>query len=810
MDISASSCNLETRDTVLYRPEACDDCGAIARMVVPATLFRISEPPWLLVEEGFTLAREHEIESLFAIGNGYIGNRGSLAEGSPLSAPATFLAGIFEHSDQPGSIPQLMTLPDWTEVRVWIDDHPLSMQEGEIIEHRRILDFARGVLWREWRHRDKNGRVTRLLAFRLTSLADRHLLLQSVIVVAENYSATMRFESSIEVPRSALPAPSRWKARRSPERPNVLPLALKCPGRDIEIAFGAASQLLTTTASVGERLVEMDERHIVERFQLKVTVGTECHLHRLVSVYSSRDLEDPFDAAVAHVNRVLPSRISEAVSAHETAWNSRWQHSDIRVEGDDSLQRALRFAVYHLISAANPEDSHVSIGARALTGEAYKGHVFWDTEIFMLPFYTYTDPACARALLTYRYHTLEAAREKARRAGFAGAMYPWESADTGEETTPRAVIAPSGEVISVLNGELEIHITADIAYAVWQYWQGTGDDDFFAQFGSEITLETARFWASRGRMEADGRYHLRQVIGPDEYHENVDDNTFTNLMAAWNLVRGAEAAGWLRAKRPDRWRELEHRLQLSDQELRMWSHLAEVMYTIFDPKTLLYEQFAGYYQKEAIDLKKFEPRTAAMDVILGHERINHTNVVKQADVVMALYLLWSQIPADVRRANFLYYEPRTGHGSSLSPSMHALVAARLGEAHLAGQYLKQAAQIDLGNNMGNAAGGVHAAAIGGLWQAVVFGLGGLEVDGSGLSFTPHLVESCRQLAFPFRWRERQLEVAITHHKLQVAVQGPGPLQLRVAGGAETLAQPGHTYVVERANRGWSSWHRLDS
>ncbi len=809
MNFPASSRNVETDETVLYRPEAGQLASSEARTTVPPTLFRISERPWLLVEEGFTLAREHEVESLFAIGNGYVGNRGSLAEGSPLSAPATFLAGVFEHPDKPGAVPQLLTLPDWTGVRVWIDDRPLNMQDGEILEHRRILDFRRGLLWREWRHRESNGRITRVLAFRLTSLADRHLLFQSVILTAENYSATLRFESSIEIPPSALPSPSpAWKTRRSPERTNVLPLALRCPGRDIEVAFGAASQLLSSTATTGERQIEIDERRIVERFNIRAGIGTQCHLHRVISIYTSRDLKDPLEAAIAHVNRVLPSNIFPAIAAHEAQWNARWAGSDVQVEGDETLQQALRFAEYHLISAANPEDTHVSIGARALTGEAYKGHVFWDTEIYMLPFYTFTHPPSARALLAYRYHTLDAARDKARLSGFRGAMYPWESADTGEETTPRAVIAPNGEVISVLNGEMEIHITADVAFAIWQYWQATGDDDFFVEMGAEIMLETARFWASRGNLEDDGKYHIRHVIGPDEYHENVDDNAYTNLMAAWNLRRGHEAARWLQQRWPDHWRELESRLRFTKDEVENWPRLADAMFTAFDPKTLLYEQFTGYYNKEPIDLKKYEPRSAAMDVILGHERINQTNVVKQADVVMALYLLWDELPADVRLANFHYYEPRTGHGSSLSPSMHALVAARLGDIQVARKYLKQASEIDLGNNMGNAAGGVHAAAIGGLWQAVVFGFAGLQVHSDGLSFTPRLLEHWRRLSFPIQWRNRQLHVIMESEKLSISVKGTEPLKLRIIGNPEILAAPDHEYVAERRDGSWSAWRDL--
>src|SRR5205823_622224 len=211
----------------------------------------------------------------------------------------------------------------------------------------------------------------------------------------------------------------------------------------------------------------------------------------------------------------------------------------------------------------------------------------------------------------------------------------------------------------------------------WQYWQNTGDDEFLVRFGAEIMLESARFWASRGTTEVDGFYHIRHVIGPDEYHEDVDDDAYTNLMAAWNLRRGAETANLLQERWPDRWQELAGPLQLSDEEVSTWQKLAARMFIPFDRKTLLYEQFSGYYNKEAIDLKRYEPRSAAMDTILGHERIQKTNIVKQADVVLATFLLWDEIGAEVGVANFRYYEPRTGHGSSLSPSIHALVAARI-------------------------------------------------------------------------------------------------------------------------------------
>jgi len=770
---------------------------------------RTSDPKWLLVEEGFTLDREHEIESLFSIANGYVGTRGSLAEGCALSAPATFVAGVFEQLDRPGSVPELMTLPDWTSLRIWIDDQPLSMQHGELMEHRRILDLHRGIFWREWRQRDPEGRITRIVAFRLASLVDRPLAVSSVRLTAENHSSLVTFESDIELASCAVPLLSPdWKAESNCARPNVVPLAMRPSGRDTVVAMSLSSQVLNSASVNGRRALDVNERHLNERCEVRVAVGMDCQLDRLISIYTSRSSIRPFERVMRHLKGVIRRGVPEAVTAHVAEWESRSRDTDIEVEGDDAIQKALRFAGYHLIAAANPDDGRVSIGARALTGAAYKGHVFWDTEIYMLPFYIFTHPPSARTLLEYRYHTLNAARDKARAFGFRGAMFPWESADTGEEVTPRTVIAPNGEVLNILNGQLEVHITADIAFAVWQYWQAVGDDEFLLLYGAEIMQESARFWASRGTMEA-GTYHIRHVIGPDEYHPDVDDNAYTNLMAAWNLRTAARTACLLQQRWPERWRELAARLQITDNELKSWEQLADRMFTGFCPETLLFEQFSGYFNKEEFDLKSVEPRSAAMDLILGHERVQQTNIVKQADVALAMYLLWDEFGSDVHAANYRYYEPRTGHGSSLSPSIYALIAARLGDHRLAQRYLNQAAEIDLGNNMGNAAGGVHAAALGGLWQAVVFGVAGVKTRSNGLSFAPNLLPRWHRLTFPFKWHGCTLRVSIDLSTIHVSVRGTNLLKLGLAGGPEIDAEPEKQYVAERTELGWKPWRVSD-
>ncbi len=467
------------------------------------------------------------------------------------------------------------------------------------------------------------------------------------------------------------------------------------------------------------------------------------------------------------------------------------------MQGDGPAAQALRFAVYHLNSVANPDDERVSVGARALTGDEYLGHVFWDTEVYLLPFYTLTWPAAARALLLYRFHTLPGAREKALADGWRGAMYAWESADTGEETTPDRVMTPEGNLVDVLSGKLEQHITADVAYAVRQYWLATGDDEFMRVAGAEILLDTARFWASRASLEADRQSHIRDVIGPDEYHEHIDDNAFTNVMARWNIRRGIEVAAWLRAKAQERWTELSTQLDLQESELAAWTSVADTLVTGFDAKTGMFEQFAGYFGLEDIDLAGYADRTMPMDVVLGRERTQRSQVVKQADVVAMLAMQTEDFPQAVRRANFDYYAPRCGHGSSLSRAMHAIAAARLGDVEAALRYFHDSTALDLSDATAGAAGGVHIAALGGLWQVAVFGFAGLAFDADSLRFDPLLPDGWRHLRFAMQWRGRKLHISIdaANGRFAAELRDGAATSLIVRGATHDL-QPGRTLQVD--------------
>src|SRR5690606_20367154 len=500
------------------------------------------------------------------------------------------------------------------------------------------------------------------------SLADRHVLLHVVELKPENYGGRVLLESRIdaEVPLQPLtvPPPALMPLPRASEDSAPARLALRAEGTGAVVALAVESAVHAGGESVLAPRVEASGSRVVERWTLTAEIGRAYRLTRVVAVHTSRDAESPARAAAAHVRRLGPEAADRIEREHAAAWRARWRDADVVIEGDDHAQRAMRFACYHLIGAADPGDERVSIGARLLTGGVYLGHVFWDVEIYMLPFYVYTHPPSARALLMYRYHTLPAAREKARALGWRSALYAWESAMTGEETTPTAVVAPDGVVVPIRNGEQENHISAAVAYGVWQYWRATGDDAFFLDAGAEILLETARFWASRGEWGEDGLYHIRHVIGPDEYHEDVDDSAYTNVMAQWNLERGLEAARLLRERWPERWRVLEDRLGIEPGEPETWGDIAAAMYTGFDPDTGLFEQFRGYHDLEEVDLSALEPSAGPADILLGRERTMRSKVIKQADVVRLLYLLWDRFPPEVRRANFRYYEPRCANGSS--------------------------------------------------------------------------------------------------------------------------------------------------
>jgi trehalose/maltose hydrolase-like predicted phosphorylase len=705
---------------------------------------------WVLAAEGFDVLREAIYESRFSISNGFLGLRAGrvVSRGERWVDPhRAYVAGMFDRPDPERPIPVLVPAAGWQQIRIMLPGGPLVHHPAEAISHRTTLDMRRGVLLTGSRLIDNPAIAVQVRTLHLVSLNERGIGVQVIELKIENGETEVAVEASFEGLGLGL------KLERIEQDLGVW--RTKYSGKRVAMATVLSLQI------DGSEVAPTVPGPFMWSWHWKTRPGQIVCFARLIAV-ARGDTEEADPGRVTREKLGAARRIGwrKVAQEHEAAWSDRWRSSDIEVGGDPTAEQALRFAVYHLNSAANPADERVSIGARGLTGDDYHGHVFWDTEIYLLPFYTFTWPEAARALLMYRFRTIDGARQKAARMGWRGAMYAWESADTGAEATPEQVVGPDGQIIDILCGKQEQHITADIAYAVWQYWQATEDVNFLLEAGAEILLETGRFWSSRAQPEKDGYCHIRGVIGPDEYHEHIDDNAYTNVMARWNIRRALEVAALLRDRRPDQWERLSHGLGLEDAELVRWRTVAETMATGWNSQTGLFEQFAGFFGLEEIDLAGYAGRSVPMDVVLGRERTQRSKVIKQADVVGLLGLLPEEFPDDSGRTNFRYYEPRCSHGSSLSGAMHGLVAARLGDSDLALRYFEHAVAIDMADNHTMIAGGLHMAALGGTWLTAIFGFAGLSLQSDGIAFNPRLPASWRTLKFGIQWRGRHVRIGI--------------------------------------------------
>ena len=753
------------------------------------------DPAWRFEVKGFDPFREREVETWLTVANGETGTRGALEEGSAISTPATFVAGVYGDGTGDPPFRQPVPAPDWTGLRLMVAGSAMTLSNGEIIDHERVLDLRHGVVYRTWRQRLRSGRTVRVRTARFASLADRQLMALRAEATPEDFSGAIVWQSAIGVTHAGGPTrETEFEILDDP--PGMI---ARTRGRN-----GGGHVLAVTTNPAPGSPVARTPQQARDVIGGRLEPGDPATVDRLASIVSARTKVPSADVARRALERARRTGYDELLRRHQAAWDAAWDAADLRIDGDAEDQHALRFAIYHMISTAHPGKDTVSIGARGLGGMSYFLHVFWDTEIFVLPFFIYTQPETALTMLKYRYRNLAGAREKASRMGFRGALYPWESADKGVETTPPYGYGPSGEQVPILSGLMEHHISADVAWAVWEYWKATGDDAFMASMGVEMLLETARFWVSRAASDRQGRYHVRVVVGPDEYHEGVDDNAYTNVLARWNIKRALEALAWLEGVDRDRAVELKKRLGTTGSELSTWRRVLDGYVTGFDPETLLYEQFAGFYDMADVPIEKIRPRPMAADLLLGRDVTLVSKVVKQADVVMLCHVLADEIDEATTRANYDYYEPITCHGSSLSPGIHAAVAARLHDIPEATEYFKMAAAIDLADNMGNAAAGLHMATMGGLWQAAVMGFCGIMRRGEALRLDPQLPKAWKRVRMPLRFRGSRLGLDVRARKDGVDVgitveDAPVTLQL---DGVEREFSPGRHQLRRRGGGPW--------
>ncbi len=537
--------------------------------------------PWNIDEKTFDPKKLHSHETVYTIGNGYFGTRGTFEEDYPRANPGTLLWGVFDKISVGKE--ELANVPDWLIIKLFVNGERFRLDRGKILDYQRTLDMEHGILRRTVRWESPAGVRIRVTSERFASLADEHVGAIRYSVTAEEQPTT---GENIDV--------FLWAAfNMAVGNYDLMHWEPVEQGRDDELvwlhtqtrhSYVQLVQTMSFTTQAWNFNKELIRSDIAPSIRLygSLAAGETVTAEKIVVMYTSRDVVDPLKSALAHHHEIMDISAAESVPdkqyelliegtiqarpckyvdafetllvEHKKAWERYWEISDILIEGDDKAQQATRYNIYQLRISASSHDSRYSIAAKGLTGFGYRGHVFHDTEIFMLPYFIYVHPDIARNLLMYRYRLLPGARAKAKQNGYEGAQYPWESTLDGGETTPDAIIHPeSGELIPVLNGRLELHITASIAHAVWQYWQIAGDDEFMQKYGAEILLSTAEFWGSRVEWHPEREdYEITDVIGPDEWHEHVNNNAFTNYMARWNIQIALDALQWSLLARCDR------------------------------------------------------------------------------------------------------------------------------------------------------------------------------------------------------------------------------------------------------------------
>ena len=716
---------------------------------------------WLISQEKYEPGANLDWESRFCLASGYMSSRGSEICGTSRPAlPATYVHGVFDRSE--AFMRELVNLPDWARLKVYVNCVPVGV-DGKISDYLRVLDLKNGLLAARYTvDLGEDGRVL-VETVKLLSRAHPQCGLIRLYLTPLDRDLLFELENILDGTVTNFMDYPRFRTRHfeiTANAPGKQGIYMEAVTRDFRLPVGIGACL--EGEGLGSRAFKPYGETACEFFDARAEAGQTLRIDKFAAVSTGRDTDGVRWQVIRLLEEFTTRGADAEIEAHRKAYQRLWSMADLEIDGDESLQKAMRFNLFHLMSTPSLTDDRVNIGAKLMHGEEYGGHAFWDTELFCLPFFTWVFPEIARNLERYRGHLLEAARRNARDHGYRGAKYPWESADTGDEECPAWTVDYDGTCYRCYVADYEHHVTAAVAYGLWDYVRVTGDDALMRDFGLELLLETARFWVSRMTWnETEQRYEILQVTGPDEWHEPVDNNAYTNRMARWNIEAALSALEQMRESCPEAVLSLLRRLSLTEAELADWQRHAALLY-LHGEKGLI-EQFDGYFDiPDAVITEWDENGMPKMPASCVGKRGMQRPILKQADVVMLMKLLPECYDPETQRINFEYYERRTLHRSSLSPSVHAWMAARLGLAEHAYPYLKRSAFVDLDNNQRNTREGLHAASMGGTWQAVVMGFCGLHLnERNEVAFDPHLPPNWKQVRFRIRRQGKTLQVSVT-------------------------------------------------
>jgi alpha,alpha-trehalose phosphorylase len=748
--------------------------------------------PWGLRETGLDLEVLAQSESVFALANGHLGLRGNLDEGEPHALPGTYLNAFWEvrplpYAEAGYGYPEagetVVNVTNGKIIRLLVDDAPFDIRYGQLESHERLLDFRAGTLRRELVWRSPAGKAVRIVSERLVSFAQRsvaairfeiepleepaRLVLQSELVANEPRPA----ESDDPRAAAALEAPLRAEEALGADTRAILVHSTK--GSELRVA-AAMDNLVEgpdstrcDDAEVWDDLARLTATAMVEP-------GERLRLVKFLAYgwSSERSLPAVRDQVGAAVTEARHTGWKGLVTEQREYLDKFWAGADVELEGDAELQQAVRFALFHTLQAGARGEGR-AIAAKGLTGPGYDGHCFWDTESYVLPVLSYTAPPAAAAALEWRARTLETARERARVLGLEGALFPWRTI-SGSECS---AYWPAGTAA--------FHIGADVAAAAIRHQEATGDEAFEREIALPILVETARLWRSLGHHDAAGDFRIDGVTGPDEYSAIADNNVYTNLMAQRNLAAAAAIAG--------RHAKQAGELGVNEEEAASWRDAASAMTVPYDEQLGVHPQAEGFTDHARWDFEGTPLDKYPLLLHYPYFDLYRKQVVKQADLVMALYTRGDHFSAAEKARNFAYYEPLTVRDSSLSACVQAVIAAEVGQLELAYDYFGEAALMDLGDLEHNTRDGLHIASLAGAWIAAVAGFGGLRDHDGQLSFAPRLPERLTRLSFRVGYRGSCIQVEVSDSEVSYRLLEGHPFSIRHFGTAVEVTEDGSTH-----------------
>lgn len=732
---------------------------------------------WKLSLTEYNSCDNKKYETLFTLANGYRGIRGAL-EFSSKGNRGNYIAGIFDKSQS--QVTEIVNLQDPLGFNIYIEDEKVDIDECDLDSFKRELDMHKGVLYTSFIATTKKGRCVEIKCERFVSRNKVSRWATKYEITPLNFSGKVFLENYID----GSVTNSTWDVMNKTKHFKLKDICDINPGIALAIETNDNNtKALELTTLIGEnekgnifktrRYSEFGEI-VSEVYETYMIEGKKSTIVKYGISLSDKNMKcDLLSAGTDELKAFIKEGYESEVEKHIKIWDKIWDEIDIRIDGDEKAQIGIRFNLFQLSASAYEGDTTVSIAAKGLHGEGYKGHVFWDTEVFMLPFFIYTRPEVAKALLMYRYNTLRGARENAAVTGYKGARFPWEAADEGLEVTPKWGFDYDGNPVRIWTGDEEYHINSDIAFGIVEYYRATNDSEFLVNYGIEILLDTAKFWQSRVEYnEGEDRYEISSVIGPDEFHEHVDNNVFTNYLAKWNIEKALLFKDWLKTEDYVKYKILCSKLGLNEEDFKMWETIARKIYIPKSEDGMIIEQFEGYFDLADIEITEHDENEMPIWPDFKGNKLGDTKLIKQADVVQLMIMLPEEFSEEVKKFNYEYYEKRTMHKSSLSPSMYSILGLAVGDRQNAYKYFMKTIYTDLEDNQGNTDFGLHAASTGGSWQSAIFGFVGLTVNKEDiLNINPWLPKQWEGLSFNINWKNSRVSISILKDKIEVTSTG---------------------------------------